>query len=459
MTGDGVDLTVLGGGVAGLAAACAARERGIACVLYEAADRLGGNGITLEHEGFRFDAGAHRFHDRFPEVTRHIESLLGADLRRVDAPSRIHLNGVFVDFPLSPLDLLRKLPAGTLLRAALDLLSANLLRGRACRNLEEYAIRAYGRTIAGTFLTNYSEKLWGLPSERLSTAAAGKRLRGLSWKTFLLDAFRGAQARTTHLDGRFLYPRGGIGRIADALAARCAPGTLHTRTPVTAIRRHRDRIVEIEVSGARRARAAAVDRVICTLPLDTTLRLLDPPPPARILEVGRALRFRHVVVVALFLEREGLSQYATTYFPEKAFPFTRVHEPRCRCSEMAPPGRTSLVAEIPCSPGDALWRLSDSDLEARVREGLERLGWIRPEEIRGAAVHRMRKAYPVPSAGIEATVEEIHDWLGRFANLTLIGRAARFEYHHIHDLVRLAHRAVKGTPIGTVPVSPDGQRP
>lgn len=442
MAGGAAQCTILGGGIAGLAAAGAARERGVSCVLYEAADRLGGNAITLEHDGFRYDSGAHRFHDRLPAVTRHIHSLLGADLHPVDAPSRIHLNGTFVDFPLSPWDLLTKLPVRTVLRSSLDLVAARLRRRRACRNLEDYAVRAYGRTVATTFLTNYSLKLWGLSSDRLSTAAAGKRLRGLGWRTFLLDAFRGAQARATHLDGRFFYPRGGIGRIAEALAGCCAPGTLHTDARVTAIRCRSERIAEIEVDRAGGARRTPVEHVICTLPLDTTLALLDPPPPEHLRSLAGALRYRHVVVVALFLDRPGLSPYATTYFPDPAFPFTRVHEPRCRCPEMAPEGRTSLVAEIPCDPDEECWRRSDDEWVARVRAGLERLGWIRATDVREAAVHRMRNAYPVPCVGSEERVREVLGWLDRFTNLTLIGRSARFEYHHIHDLVERARRAV-----------------
>jgi protoporphyrinogen oxidase len=219
-----VPCTILGGGVAGLALACAARERDIPFTLYEASPRLGGNAATLRRGEFSFDAGAHRFHDRIAHATRKIQGFLGSDLHRVDAPSRIRSNGTFIDFPLSPLNLVSRLPAGRLLQASFDLLRARLRRRRVARNLEEYAVDAYGRTIAGTFLTNYSEKLWGLPCRRLSAAAAGKRMRGLDLKTFLLETIQRSTTRTAHLDGIFYYPRGGIGRITEALAANAPPG-------------------------------------------------------------------------------------------------------------------------------------------------------------------------------------------------------------------------------------------
>ena len=454
MDNGSVNCTILGGGIAGLAAAHAAHERGVSVVLHEASSRLGGNAVTLSHGAFRFDAGAHRFHDRVPAVTRTVRTLLGADLRKIDAPSRIHVDGVFVDFPLSPLDLLRKLPGTKVMKASLDFVRARLRRGKACANLHDYAVRAYGHTIARTFLTNYSEKLWGVPGVRLSPVAAGKRLQGLRLKTFLLEAMHGADARTAHLDGEFYYPRGGIGRIQEVLAAGCPPGTLQTGVAITAIHHNGSRVKSIQRNKA--SGHDVVDRMICTLPLPTVMKLLDPPPPARILGLARALRFRHVVVVAVFLDRESVSPYASTYFPSSDFPFTRIHEPRCRCPDMAPPGTTSLVAEIPCDPGDATWCLADEPLVTLVQEGLERLGWIRSDQIREAVVHRMVDAYPVPETGAEACVQEIRAWLDRFPNLRLVGRGSLFAYHHIHDLVQLAHETVEEffLPAGAAP----GQR-
>jgi len=40
--------------------------------------RLGGNAVTIDIETF-FDSGAHRFHDKDPEITQEIKTLLGAE--------------------------------------------------------------------------------------------------------------------------------------------------------------------------------------------------------------------------------------------------------------------------------------------------------------------------------------------------------------------------------------------
>ncbi len=93
-------LAILGGGVAGLSAALEAERLGLDYELFEAGPQLGGNARTFDVGGFRFDAGAHRLHDRFPDVTARVQELLGDALRRVDERSRIQHAGGFVDFRL-----------------------------------------------------------------------------------------------------------------------------------------------------------------------------------------------------------------------------------------------------------------------------------------------------------------------------------------------------------------------
>jgi protoporphyrinogen oxidase len=430
-------LTVLGGGVAGLAVGYFAAKRGLPIELLEATDWLGGNCRTLSLGPFRFDTGAHRVHDRDPLVTREIQALLGDDLQRVSAPSHVYRRGRMVSFPLRPLDLVRKLGLLTTMRATIDLAAARagLVAGDG-GDFESFAVRTYGRTIAREFLLHYSAKLWGMPCSQLSPLVAGRRLKGLGLSAFLLEALGGAKAATEHLDGAFLYPRGGFGAIAERLAD--AVGREHIRCGARVSRLLHDG-QSVRAVGVEGEPPVPCDAVVSTVALPALVHLFEPALPSEVLELAARLRFRDVALVALALDRPTVTTSATVYFPEPSICFNRVYEPRNRCPEMSPPGRTMLVAEVPGSFADDR---PESELVAIVRETLVRIGWIREREVIDSAVHRLPDAYPLLEVGFEDVVEKLIRHLGRFGNLWLSGRNGRFAYTHLHDMMRLGHDLV-----------------
>ena len=428
-------ISILGGGTAGLGVGFYAKKKGLAFDIFEAGDHIGGNCRTYARGEFRLDSGAHRFHDKDREITDTVKNLLGDDLFRIHVPSKIYHHGKLIDFPLSPLNLLKKLGPVTFTRAALQVLRLRFQGKKEHANFESFALQTYGRILADKFLLNYSEKLWGAPCNRLSTVIAGTRMKGLNLKTFLTEAFLGSRSKTTHLEGSsFYYPKGGIATIADKLGDFCGPETIHLNQKITRIRHDGQQIRAIEINGAREI---AVSEVASTLALDYFLEIMDPRPPEEIMALKKGLRFRNIVLVAVFLEQNSVTDAATIYFPDEEFHFSRVYEPRNRYAQMAPAGKTSLVAEIPCQPEDAFWStLSDQELIDGVTKKLSAIGWIKPGTISGSAVYRVENAYPILETGYEQKVKRINEYLANFSNLNLSGRNGKFVYSWIHDMMR-----------------------
>jgi len=449
-------ITILGGGAAGLAVGYYAKKSGLPFALYEATDRVGGNCATLTHGDFRFDSGAHRFHDVDAEVTREVKQLLGEELRHINIPSQIYHNGKYVGFPLSPLNLLRGLGPATFAKAAVEVLRARLRRGQTNSSFESFALNTYGKTIAQRFLLGYSEKLWGLPCRRLSVKVAGRRLKGLDLRTFLLETVLTRKAATGHLDGSFLYPRTGIAAIMEALASFCGREHIVRSSRITAVRHNGKRIQAVEVNAGR---TVETDEVVSSLPLDRFVRMLIPAPPQDVLRLADRLRFRNLVLVAIFLDTESITEAATVYFPAPDIPFTRVYEPKNRSADASPAGKTSLVAEIPCSGEHRFWRMEDAELVQLVRGHLVRIGWISGDEIIGSCVRRMNYAYPVLEKGSDRTLAGIRAYLGRLGNLRLCGRNGRFVYVHVHDLMRSGREIVESYAAGPGAGAPPAEAP
>ncbi len=437
----GPHLSILGGGAGGLSLGYYAKKAELPFTIHEAGDHPGGNCRTLRHGDFLFDSGAHRFHDRDPGVTTELKKLLGHELDRIHAPSHIYHDGKLVDFPLSPLNLVLSLGPVAFTRAGFEVLRSRLTPARDHGHFESFALSTYGRTIASRFLLNYSGKLWGLPGDKLSTNVAGKRLKGLTLKTFVKEALWGKKAKTEHLDGAFYYPRGGFGIIAQKLSEFCGVENIRLGSRITKIFHQKGRIAALESNGAERTNA---DQVASTLPLDGFLRMLDPAPPNDILKLAANLRYRHMILVAFFLDKRSVTDSATVYFPESEFPFTRVYEPRNRHPDMSPEGKTSLVAEIPCRREDASWTMEDQRLIGTVRFHLIQIGWMQKDQIEATAVHRMHYAYPVLELGFEEKIDKIFKYLNHFENLRLSGRNGRFQYSHVHDMMTFARDIVAG---------------
>lgn len=441
------ELLILGGGPAGLAAGHFARERDFSFLILEARDEVGGNARTLSfcpvpenpEAVFRFDTGAHRFHDRDPRATQVVRRLLGDDLVKIDVPSRISYRGRLVRFPLTPGDLLLKLGPLAVLRGVADLARARKSGRPAENDFESHAVYRYGRTIAEAFLLGYSEKLWGLPCHRLAKDVGGERTRGLDLRTLAREWILGARPASAHLDGTFYYPRGGIGRIAEGLADSCGRPRIRTLARVTRIHHDGRAIRAVEINGSERVETK---QVISTLPVTRLIQSLDPPAPPEIVQSARSLRFRNIILVMFALARERVSPHGSIYFADSRIPFTRMYEPKNRGEDMAPPGCTSLVVEIPCGEEDATWNAEPAVLADRVRNLLIEMKWFRESEILGSRVERIGHAYPVLELDNDVVLRILIDYLERFENLVLSGRNGRFFYSHIHDMIEAGRATI-----------------
>ena len=420
-------LQILGGGPGGLATAYYARKAGQEVILYEGASSTGGNARTLKLGDCLFDTGAHRLHDKIPDVTDEIRSLLGPDLLSVRAPSRIHLNGKRLRFPLSPTDLLRHLDWTTLGRIAIERARR---RGRTdVTNFKDWAIGQYGETLARMLLLDYSEKLWGEDTSSLSATISGGRLRNLDLRAFLRSLLPGDDSR--HLDGDFLYPKYGFGTIFDRVAESVGQSRIRCDSRITKLSHEQGRIQSIETNGQT---LEAQDTLISTLPLTLMLQILDPEPPPSLLDIARSIRFRKLLLCVYCLKRSRFSENASIYFPDPEIPFTRLYESKNRSAFMAPEDQTAIVIELPCHETSRHWQMDENRLLQDVLTTLGEAGQIQSEEVLESAVYRLPFAYPILEVGIENRVRELVDYLERFANLHLLGRNATFRYLHTHDL-------------------------
>jgi protoporphyrinogen oxidase len=432
---------VLGGGFAGLAAAHALARSGRDVVVLEAGPVPGGLSRTERHGDFRFDLGGHRFFTHDAGVADLVGGLLGDELIDVPRSSKILLRGRYVDYPLRPRNALAALGPATTARVLADWAVEQLraLRGeRPPVSLEDWVVRRFGRTLFEIYFREYSEKVWGLPCERISARWVARRIEGLSLARAVRDAFTRSHRRTiASLVDRFAYPRLGIGRIADRLVVGLGErGRVLTSARVTGVRHEAGRVREVRCATPAGERAFTPAAVVSTIPLPALARLLDPAPPPEVAAAAARLGYRDLLLAAVAVDRPAVTDQTWIYLPERATPFGRIHEPRNWSRAMAPEGRSLVVAEYFCFRGDAVWEAPDARLAAATAAGLERLGFLARREVAGTRILRVPEAYPLFEVGYERHAGAVRAWVGTFANLVLAGRTGSFEYQNMDHALR-----------------------
>jgi len=197
---------------------------------------------------------------------------------------------------------------------------------------------------------------------------------------------------------------------------------------VTSIKHNGDRIVSITINNSR---VIDVDSVVSSIPIDQTIRLLDPSPPPDIIRSLDRISYRDLTLIIFLINKESINCNGSMYFPSKDYIFTRISEPRNRSEKMSPDGKTSLVVEVPCCLKDS--NVNNNLLSTRIENDLIDLGLFNSEDVIGMHRRDIPKAYPILDTEYKGSIDIIEGYLAMFSNLRINGRNGKFKYTHIHD--------------------------
>ena len=416
-------VVVIGAGPAGLMAAHTLISAGVDVTVLERRAALGGLGGTTTFEGragtYRFDFGGHRFITSNRALLTLVEDLMGHDFLLAQRRSVIRLGGRTYDYPLNIKNLLINAPPTLLAGASFDLLKA-LVRHQhvdSDANFASWTKARFGPTLYRTFFEGYTRKLWGIEPTELSGDWADQRISLMDLKDVarrLLPA--GGKGLRTYAR-TYRYPRLGFGMLFDRLAD-------HVRDSGATIRRGGS-VEGLDVrSGAVRAvetdqGPVSCDAVISTVALPAMVAMTGGSSP---------LRFRGLRFFNMMMDAEDVSPNTWQYLSDEHILATRLQEPKRRSPEMAPAGRTSLMLEIPCDPGTAMWQMPDDVLFAKVCADLRTLG-IDPSMASGEYFSvRAAQAYPLLVNGYQRARSQAFAHLGAIENLYQCGRQGSFRY-------------------------------
>ncbi len=453
------DVVILGAGLAGLSAGYALAESERRVALVEAGATVGGMSRTVVRDDYRFDLGGHRFFTTDKRIDDFVRKLMGAEMLSVPRKSKIYLRDKYFDYPLRPLNAVFGLGVLTTAKIVVDYgwqRLKNRMHSAPDRSLEDKVVRDFGRTLFNLYFKEYSEKVWGLTCDRISSDWVAQRIKGLSLGVALKNAlFKACGRDLPTLADTFSYPALGIGRIAERLLESIGDkGTFRADTRVTAVHHDGFRVRRVEASNHRGSVELDGEEYISTIPVTALVGMLHPQPPAEVREAASKLRYRDLVVVAIPFDRERVTDQTWIYVPGRNIPFGRLHEPKNWSPLMAEKGRTVLVAEYFCFEGDEVWTAGDEKLVDITAANLEKLGFVDREEAGEGCVVRVPKAYPLFEIGYMEHMRVIDRYLDRFHNLHPTGRGGLFRYYNMDHAIESGLEAARKV-LGKAPL-PEG---
>lgn len=439
-------VAILGAGPAGVAAAWLLhRSNKARAVVLEQREDVGGNAGSFELEGVPVDYGSHRLHPACrPDILADIRALLGPDLLTRPRHGRIRLRNKWIHFPIRPIDLF-SLPPSFGMGVAVDMVRKVAPRtdNGASATFASELERGLGRTICRDFYFPYAVKIWGVRPEELSATQARRRVSANSLKKMgrkVLALVPGFKAPTA---GRFYYPRNGYGQISQRIAdaARDLGADIRLKTTVRAVRLgspHR-----VETDSADGVRSFEAEHVWSTIPITVLARVVDPPPPAEVMEACRRIDYRAMILIYLVLAQSQFTAFDAHYFPESEIRLTRLSEPKNYGARNEPADRTVLCGELPCTVDDAVWRSSDEELAALVRDSLARCGLPIGVPILRVVTRRLPFAYPIYRRGYEEHFQCLDAWVAGLEGMLTFGRQGLFAHDNTHHTLAMAYSATE----------------
>jgi protoporphyrinogen oxidase len=456
-----VDVAIIGAGPAGLTAGYLLTKRGFSVAIIEKDHTyVGGISRTVEHEGYRFDIGGHRFFSKSQQVVDLWNEILPDDFIQRPRMSRIYYEGKFYSYPLRAFEALWNLG---LVRSTLCMASfakAKAFPNKKVKSFEDWTVNQFGQKLYSIFFKTYTEKVWGMPCDEMSADWAAQRIKGLSLWGAVTDGLKrslglnkrpndGMQTKT--LLETFRYPRLGPGMMWDAARDKIL-GTGKGEV----LMGHSFKQLAADGKGGWRLSATGPDgdvvieagHAISSAPMRELAARLHPLPQTT-LEASR-LKYRDFLTVALKIRSEELFPDNWIYIHDSKVKVGRIQNFRSWSPEMVPDESVACVGlEYFCFEGDDLWDSSDDDLVALATKEMAILGLVSPEKVIGGVVVRQEKAYPVYDDEYAANVAAMRSELeAAHPTLHMVGRNGMHRYNNQDHAMMTAMLTVENIAAG-----------
>jgi protoporphyrinogen oxidase len=423
-----MNVTVVGGGVAGLTLAYLLAKKGLEVTVLEREDRVGGLARSFRYDGWSIDIGPHRFHTNDNVVQDFIHTIMQDRLIEIPRNSKVFFCNEHFDWPLN-LNAIFKLPPSLMMNAFFDLLRRPSINDDS---YESYVQNRYGKTLTKHFFSEYTQKFlktdlkdchrdWA--ETGINRATIDKDIKSSS----LLDLVLGVLSQKK-VNTKFLYPKDGpIDEFSEILKQDIISmgGAVETDVVLTKAVVEKSCVQRLIGSDGR---DWDTDFVFWTGDLHDFERILGLSPSQ--------LNYCSTVICNLLVEGAPPVPSQWEYFGSSNFIFSRTSINTFFNPRLAPEGYYGICAELVCYENDYVWNQPET-LFNSIMQGLIHVKLVRNfNSIMEVHFERIKNTYPIYKINYLMNLEEYKQKISGISNVLACGRTGGFWYNNMDHSIR-----------------------
>ena len=428
---------ILGAGPAGLATANELVKHNTKKIaIIEKNEIVGGLSRTENREGYRFDVGPHRFFTKNQMINNLWHDLLGKDFMPVDRLTRIYYRNKFFNYPIKAFDTFIKLGPVESFQALFSFSVSKLKPHKEnAETFEEWITQKFGSKLYETFFKTYTEKVWGIPCNRIGAEWAAQRIKGLDIIQVLKNALLLNKSNSIKtLVEQFDYPILGAGQMYEAIADKITAqgGEIMLGTTVKKIFTDGNLVRSIEVSdkngNVKRIRS---NTLFSSIPLTHFFQKLNEKPTKQISNAVESLYYREHITVDLLIDGDNIFPDQWIYIHSPAVQMARIANYNNFSKAMVNyEKKTALSVEYFVFQSEPLWQMNNEELIQLAVVELDHLKLIDKKKVLKSWVVRETESYPTYYLGFKEPYELLKKEMGKYKNLYPIGRGGMYKYNN-----------------------------
>lgn len=330
-------IVILGGGLTGLSTAYHLEQQGFYNYkLFEKEAEVGGLCRSVHQDGFTFDYTGHLLHCSDAYFEQFLHEIGREHFNTIDRSSWIYSFDRYTKYPYQ--SNLHGLPVRTILECIIGFLRRSAYKKNP-ESFYAWAEQQFGSGINRNFFSSYQEKIFAYNIHKISASWTGRFVPQTSLWQLIYGALFNTQEKVGY-NAQFMYPKkGGINFLVTCVVSRII-NKINTNFSVQSIDLKNKQVL------FSNGHSEKYDILISTIPLKTTLTIMNEPTTMSLKSCAYKLLCNSVVNFNIGIARDNVSSKHWVYYPEQKYPFYRIGFSSNFSKEMAPEGHSSLYGEF-----------------------------------------------------------------------------------------------------------------